>query len=392
MPLRVSAETDMSSLRVPTPPESLRFEALRREVRVFLADELAAMPALVRAKSWNGFDADFSRKVAARGWIGMTWPRRYGGHERSSLERYVVMEEMLAAGAPVAAHWIADRQTGPLLLKFGTEAQKHAVLPGIAAGRSFACIGMSEPDSGSDLAAVRTRAEPVAGGFRVNGTKLWTTYAHYAHHMILFCRTSGNSADRHVGTSQLLIELDTPGISIRPVIDLAGEHHFNEVVLQDVFIPAAAVIGELGNGWNQVMSELAYERSGPERFLSSMVLLVELIRVLGKNPSSLAAAAIGRLAAHLIVLREMSRGVAWMLENGEDPGLQAAIVKDLGALFEQTIPDVARSLVDVEPADPSTREFCRILAYTTMTAPSFSLRGGTREILRGIIARGLTLR
>lgn len=376
----------------PIAPRSAAAEALRAEVRAFLATELAGVPPIVRARSWNGFDAAFTRKVGQRGWIGMAWPEQYGGRARGNSERYVILEEMLAAGAPVGAHWIADRQTGPLLLKYGTEEQKRSILPRIAAGELFACIGMSEPDVGSDLASVRTRAEPVTGGFRINGTKLWTTQAHNAHAMILFCRTSGTPADRHVGVSQLLVDLATPGITIRPIIDLAGEHHFNEVVFSDVLVPETALVGQLGDGWNQVMSELAYERSGPERFLSSMALLVALIHALGARPGRQAEVAIGRLTSHLMVLRHMSRGVAWMLEQGENPALLATIVKDVGALFEQEIPDVARQLIDIDPADPSASELHELLAYTAASIPAFSLRGGTREILRGIIARGLGVR
>ncbi len=382
----------MSFFTFPNPPVSPQAEALRAEVRAFLAEELKTMPAHRRAASWSGFDADFSRKMGQRGWIGMTWPKQYGGHERSSLERYVVLEEMLAAGAPVAAHWIADRQSGPLLLRFGTEEQRRTVLPKIAAGELFCCIGMSEPDSGSDLAAVRTRAEPVEGGFRVTGTKLWTTFGHRAHYMLLFCRTSGNSSDRHGGTSQLLVDLKTPGITIRPIVDLTGAKHFNEVVFENVFVPSSALIGERGNGWHQVTSELAYERSGPERFLSSFVLFAELVRVLRDHPSEQATIAVGRLASHLVVLRQLSRGVAFLLQNGQNPALEAAVVKDLGALVEQEIPDIVRSLVEIEPGSERTAELARTLHYTVLAAPSFSLRGGTREILRGIIARGLGLR
>ena len=368
------------------PPEA---EALRAEVRAFLRQELGDTPPVLRAHSWGGFDREFSKKMGARGWIAMTWPKRYGGHERSALERYVVLEEMLAAGAPVAAHWIADRQSGPLLLRFGTEEQRREVLPKIAAGELFCCIGMSEPDSGSDLAAVRTRAEPVEGGFRVNGTKLWTTYGHRAHYMLLFCRTSGGPADRHKGTSQLLVDLTLPGITIRPIADLSGAKHFNEVVFENVFVPASALIGEEGNGWHQVTSELAYERSGP---ISSFVLFAELIRVLQRNPSEQATVAVGRLISHFVVLRQLSRGVAWLLQNGENPALEAAVVKDLGALVEQEMPDVVRSLVEIEPDAEHAKELIRTLHYIVLTAPSFSLRGGTREILRGIIARGLGLR
>jgi len=379
-------------LNFPTAPHSDTCETLRKDVREFLAVELYAVPAIVRSKSWNGFDKDFTRKMGERGWIGMTWPKQYGGHERDNAERYVVLEEMLAAGAPVGAHWIADRQSGPLLLKFGSEEQKHNILPKIAAGQLFACIGMSEPDAGSDLASIRTRADTVDGGFLINGTKLWTTNAHRSHCMVLFCRTEGTAADRHKGTSQLLIDLATPGITIRPIIDAAGDHHINEVIFEDVLVPATALIGELGQGWQQVMSELAYERSGPERFLSSITLLVEMIRVLGASPSRQARIAVGRLSAHLLVLRHMSRGVAWMLQQGQEASLHATIVKDLGALFEQEIPDVARALVEIDPTDPSIREFYELLAYTVANVPAFSLRGGTREILRGIIARGLGLR
>jgi alkylation response protein AidB-like acyl-CoA dehydrogenase len=379
----------VSAFSFPPPPPSPEAERLREEVRAFLSTALADRPSEARAESWNGFDPNFSRQMAERGWIAMTWPKRYGGHERTALERYVVLEEMLAAGAPVGAHWIADRQSGPLLLRFGTEQQRQEILPRIARGECFFCIGMSEPDSGSDLASVRTRARPVDGGFLVNGTKVWTSNAHRSHYMILFCRTgTSEDDDRHSGMSQLLVDLATPNIKIRPILALTGEHHFNEVVFEDCFLPASALIGKLGDGWQQVTSELAYERSGPERFLSSFTLLVELLRALGANPSERAAIAIGRLASHIMVLRRLSRSVAGMLQAGDNPALQAAMVKDLGALVEQEIPEIARLLIG--PECPPNLE--PVLAYTALHAPSFSLRGGTREILRGIIARGLGLR
>ena len=374
------------------PPPGTDFDDLRQEVRTFLAEELADFPPEKRAKSWNGFSRDFSRKLAQRGWVGMTFPKEYGGHARSALERYVVSEELLAAGAPVIAHWIADRQSGPLILAKGTEEQKRAIVPRIAAGELCFCIGMSEPDSGSDLAATRTVATEVEGGFRVNGTKVWTTYAHVADYMILFCRT-GKSDDRHGGMSQLLVDLKaTKNIQISPIIDMAGEHHFNQVIFDDTFLPSDALLGEKGEGWSQVMSELAFERSGPERFLSSFALIEELIRLLRQDATEAQQAEIGRLSAHLMVLRQMSRSVAGMLNEGKNPALQAAIVKDLGALFEQDIPRLARSLIS-RPAVPGGRDsYAAVLAYTELAVPSFSLRGGTREILRGIIARGLGLR
>jgi len=355
----------MDAIRFPPPPRSDRAEALRQEVRAFLAKELADLPPRRRIESWMGFDPAFSRKLGEKGWIGMTWPKAYGGEGRSAAERYVVLEELLAAGAPVAAHWIA-------------------------AGELYVCIGMSEPDAGSDLAAVRTRAERVADGYRINGTKLWTTNAHRSHFMILLCRT-GPGTGRE-GLSQLLVDLATPGIRINPVEDLAGHRHFNEVVFEDVLVAPTALIGGEGRGWAQAMAELSLERSGPERFLSTYPLLAELVHVLGEEPSEAAAAAVGRLAAHLMTLRHLSRSVAAMIDSGEDPSLQAALVKDLGATFEQELVEVARSVVAVEPWMDAASEFSAALAYALLSAPSFSLRGGTREILRGIIARGLGLR
>ena len=382
----------MNTLVFPTPAHSEAAEALRAEVRAFLRDHLKERTPLQRSNSWNGYSAEFSRELGRRGWIGITWPKQYGGGERTALERYVLIEEMLAAGAPVAGHWIADRQTGPLILKFGSEAQKQTVLPGILRGEDFTCIGMSEPDSGSDLASVRTRAVPENGGFRINGTKVWITNAHNARYMILFCRTSGTAEDRHKGTSQLLVDLATAGIEISPIIDMAGQHHFNEVSFRDVFVPADALLGNEGDGWRQVTSELSYERSGPERFLSSFILLSELARVLKSSSTPAAVTALGRLTAHLVILRRLSRSVATLLEEGADPLVHASIVKDLGATYEQEIPEIARLLVDSAPNDPATGDFFAVLANIVLNAPTFSLRGGTREILRGIIARGLGLR
>src|SRR5438093_1045383 len=274
-PLRRAAQAREIRLDMPTfhfelgelPPEA---ETLRGEVREFLRRELGDTPPVQRAQSWGGFDREFSRKMGARGWIAMTWPKRYGGHEKSALERYVVLEEMLAAGAPVSAHWIADRQSGPLLLRFGTEAQRQRFLPRIARGELAFAIGMSEPDSGSDLASIRTRAERVEGGYRVNGTKVWTSNAHLADYLIATLRTHHDPAKKHEGLTQFLVDTKLSGITMSPIIDLAGAHHFNMVVFEDVFVPEDMRVGEEGAGWKQVTTELAFERSGPGRYLASL--------------------------------------------------------------------------------------------------------------------------
>jgi alkylation response protein AidB-like acyl-CoA dehydrogenase len=386
----------MQTFTFAVPPASEAAENLRCEIRAFLATELADYSAQQRARSWSGGDPAFSRKMGQRGWIGMTWPKSYGGHERTSLERYVVLEEMLAAGAPVGYHWIADRQSGPNILRNGTEAQRQSILPQIAAGECSFCIGMSEPDSGSDLAAVRTRATAVQGGWAINGAKVWTSSAHTADYMILFCRTDAKpEEDRHAGASQFLVDMKAArgkGMTVRPILDMRGEHHFNEVALEDLLLPQDALLGNLGDGWKQVTAELAYERSGPDRFLSAFTLLVETVRSLGPTVSERAEIAVGRLTSHVLTLRRLSRSVAGMLQAGQDPALQAALVKDLGNVLEQETAEIVRLLTDVEPDHGAEQPFVAVLAQMIMSAPSFSLRGGTREILRGIIARGLGLR
>jgi alkylation response protein AidB-like acyl-CoA dehydrogenase len=365
---------------------------LRLEVRHFLAEELGAVPARRRANSWSVFDSAFSRKLGARSWVGMVWPRKYGGHERSAIERYIVLEELLAAGAPVGAHWIADRQSGMALLRYGSEAQRERWLPGMARGEVYCCIGMSEPGAGSDLAGVRTRATKVEDGWRISGQKIWTTHAHHSQLMIALVRSGEEQKDRHAGLSQFLIELDNPDIRIRPIRDLAGDEDFDEVFFDDAFVPDSALLGPEGAGWKQVTSELSLERSGPERYLSSYALFVELLRAVGPEPSENMRALIGRTTSQLWTLRHMSLSVAGQLAAGRDPALEAAIVKDLGNEFEQELPRWVQACADMELGLEEDRDLCQALAYLLQVSPSFSLRGGTREILRGIIARALGLR
>ncbi|MEM8765943.1 MAG: acyl-CoA dehydrogenase family protein [Pseudomonadota bacterium] len=366
-------------------------EALREEVRKFIAanEDLIGTP---NSDFTTGHDSEFSARLGEQGWIGMTWPKAYGGGERSFFERYVVTEELLAAGAPVSAHWIADRQSGPLLLRFGTEEQKNRYLPAIVRGRSFFSIGMSEPNSGSDLASVRTTAVRDGDGWRINGTKLWSTDAHRNHYIIALVRTDPAS-ERHAGLSQIIVDLKEDGAQVRPIRNMGGGEDFNEILFDDVYVPLDRVVGEPGNGWQQVTSELAYERSGPERFLSAFRVLVAFAQAAGAKPSPEAAAVIGRAAAHLTTLRRMSISVAGMLEDGKSPEVEAALVKALGNDFEKLLPEMVRLAVpEGGDLDEGWAEFRARYADTLLLSPSFTLRGGTREILRGVIARGLGLR
>ena len=368
--------------------------ALRAQVRAFLADELAPGRFEPCCDAWlSQWDEEFTRRLAARGWIGMTVPAEYGGGGRPAADRYVVIEELLAAGAPVAAHWIADRQVVPTLLRFGTERQRREFLPRICAGECYFAIGMSEPDAGSDLAALRTRAERAEAGWRVYGTKVWTTGAHRAHAFIALVRTSPADPERrHAGLSQLLVNLRGPGVTIRPIISMSGDHHFNEVVLDGAFVPDDMVVGEIGAGWDQVTAELAFERSGPERFLSTMPLLRAACRKVAANGcDETTRAEFGRLVARLATLRQMSLAVAAALDRGEAPAVQAALVKDTGTRFEHALAEAVRAALDIE-ADPAGDELERLLAQSVLNGPGFTLRGGTNEVLRGVIARDLGLR
>lgn len=363
--------------------------ALRADLRAWLAVNQPGGDVVARANCWASFDADFSRALGAAGYVGMTLPARYGGGDRHPLERYVVIEELLAAGAPVGAHWIADRQTGPLILRYGSEEQRERYLPGIAKGELYACIGLSEPGAGSDLAAVRTSARETAEGWRINGQKIWTTGAHFSHIMLALVRTEEGS-ERNAGLSQLLIDLDTPGITIRPIIDMAGHHDFNEVFFDDVLVPHGALVGERGQGWKQVTAELGLERSGPERYLSSHVLFAALIDAVGPDPDPAVAALIGELAAEMWTLRQLSMSTAAKLAAGEDPMVEASVVKELGNAFEQDMPRRVQAIIDRDWEDED--DLARLLRALLIASPSFSLRGGTREVIRGIIARGLGLR
>ncbi|WP_449432051.1 acyl-CoA dehydrogenase family protein [Pseudomonas putida] len=379
----------MNNLSFPRPHHSEIGERLRAEVREFL-------------QGWNGdrhaaacfgdFDPAFSEALGERGWIGMGFPKQYGGGGYGLMERFVVLEELLAARAPMFAHAVAERQSGPLLLRFGSDQQREEIVPRIAAGKCYFCIGLSEPNSGSDLASVRTRATKVDGGWIVNGAKIWTSSAHRTHYMILLCRTAPASEIRQAGLSQFLVDMKTPGITCRQIVNIAGDSDFNEVHFQDVFLPDSALVGVEGQGWQQVTSELTYERSGPDRFMSHMGAIEEFAAAVKQHPSSEGARTVGRLVAHLSTLRRMSRSIATMITDGQDAGLHAALVKDLGNGFEQEIPEALRLVMQTEPQQGSAEAYSAALANVILHAPSCSIRGGTREVLRGIISKSLGMR
>lgn len=365
---------------------------LRDQVREFLDTELAELKAVDKAQSWAGYSADFSRKLAAKGWVGMTWPKALGGSDASALHRYVVIEELLAAGAPVAAHWIADRQSGTLMIRYASEMVQQRFLPAMARGEMYFCIGMSEPNSGSDLASIKTNARRVDGGWVINGSKLWTTNAHRSQMMIALVRTAPQGEARHAGLSQFIIDLTSNGVRINSIADHLGARHFGEIFFDNVFVGDEMLLGAEGDGWNQVNSELALERSGPERYLSSYRLFAELLDCLDEQCDDITTNTIGEITADLWTLRQMSMSIAGQLADGSEPALEASMVKDLGACFEQNLPHTVQAGLGASIPLNRENDLNETLSYLLMASPSFSLRGGTREILRGIIARGLGLK
>ena len=360
---------------------------LRDDLRRFLAADAEQFGWQPGVDCWlSKWDADFSVRLAAAGFVGLTIPVEYGGRGRSHMHRYVVTEELLAHGAPVAAHWIADRQVAPALLTYGSEEQRRRLLPRIASGTLYSAIGMSEHEAGSDLAAVTTRATRTDDGWLLSGSKVWTSGAHLAHQIVVLARTSPlDPKHRHAGFSQFIVPTDAPGVTIEPIVQMNGEHHFNEVLFDDVALTDADLLGTVGAGWHQVTSELGFERSGPERFLSTATLLFALIEALRDDPR----ADVGDLLARTISLRQLSISVARALTAGRDAAVSAALVKDLGTRFEQDSVEIAAELLDRYdgPGRPRLRT---MLDTARVHAPLFTLRGGTNEVLRGIVAKNWT--
>jgi acyl-CoA dehydrogenase len=358
-------------------------QALRAEVAAFMDEERAAGSFTPRVDNWiTGFDRGLTKKIAARGWIGLTWPTKYGGGGRSYVDRLCMTELFLAAGAPLAAHWFADRQMGPSILAHGTEAQKERYLPEILAGEATYCIGMSEPDAGSDLAGVRTRAVRSGSGFVVTGHKVWTSLAHHSDYIYLLVRTDPVS-ERHDGLSELIVPLRSEGITITPIHDMSGAHHFNEVFFDEVFVQEDALIGSEGGGWRQVTGQLGYERAGLERVMSLWSLFEAMRAEAGDDERR--QEELGALEAAVRVARLLVFRAAAVADSGRPPDHEAAMAKVFATDIEQRMVEVASQWAG--RGGRTGEAFGGHLLPAWLIAPSLSIRGGTNEVLRGIIAR-----
>ena len=350
--------------------------ALQTEARA--VGRAAAAERDVREDAWLiGTSRAFSLELAERGWLGMTWPVDEGGHGRSALERFVVFEALISAGAPVATSWFADRQIGPTLLAFGTPEQRRRFLPEIVAGTSAWSIGMSEPDAGSDVASIRTRAVRDGADWVVNGTKVWTSGAVDADWCYLIARTDPD-APPHAGLSELVVDLHSPGVSISPIEDMTGNRHFFEVVYTDVRVPATNLVGTENGSFRQVMRQMEHERGGIDRLVSNRALYEEHVALADRDDprvrQELAALESGYRIGRLLVLREVL--------GQAKPGFSAA-TKTFCTEFEQRVAEFC-----LRVAGPDALLTSRV-ARNACYAPAYTIMGGTTSILRNILGERL---
>jgi alkylation response protein AidB-like acyl-CoA dehydrogenase len=372
--------------------------ALRAEVREFLQQALPPGSERELEDCWIvGFSREFSAALGARGWIGYTWPKRYGGQEGSYLERLIITEELLRAGAPAAAHWAGDRQIGPALLAYGNDEQREEFLPRIIRGELVFCLGMSEPNAGSDLAALKTRATEDGDFYVIDGHKIWTSFAHQADYCYLVARTDPQ-APKHKGISEFLVDMRTPGITVTPIVDMAGEHHFNETFFEGVRIHKRYLIGQKNRGWYQIASQLDYERSGIERLLSNWLLLRDVVawaRTQGLTADPIWRDRLARVETELRIGRWHVYRVAWLLSNGIVPNTEAALAKTYCTDVEQQVAVLVGELLGAHAQLLSGSAAARLrgrVARALLFAPAYTIQGGTSNILRNIIAmRGLGL-
>ncbi len=328
--------------------------------------------------SWiNGHSSEFSKVLAAEGWIGMTWPTEVGGGGRPGIERVIMAEEMISAGAPIAASWFADRQMGPAIYTFGTEQQKAEFLPGILSGEASWCIGMSEPDAGSDLAALKTSAVRDGADYIVNGQKVWTSGAAGAQYCYLICRTGG-SGPPHRGVSELIVPMDRPGIEVRRVRDMVGNEHFCEMFFSDVRVPVCNLVGTEGDAFKQTMVQLGHERGGIDRLVSNRALydlaLEHADRSDPQTRGEIAALETGYRLGRLMVYR------GTLGQGGHD---FSAATKAFCTEHQQRVAQFAARVLG--PAAAVGDSLPGAVCY----APAYTIQGGTSAIMRNILGERL---
>lgn len=380
-------------------------ERFRQEVVEFLEDELKQGSFEVHCDAWmGGYSPELSRKMGEKGWIGLCWPTDCYGQGKSYIDRMVLTEEIVRYGAPAAAHWFADRQMGPSIIRHGNDEQKEFFLPRIVKGEIVFGIGMSEPEAGCDLASLRTRAVEDGDCYVLNGQKVWTSGAHHIDYLYLIARTDPDVV-KHKGISEFIVDMHLPGIEVRPLIDMTGGHHYNEVFLDNVRIPKSSLVGEMNRGWYQIAQQLDYERSGVERLMTNYPLykdLIEYCKQTQYNGMPLAQKAeVRNSLADLTVRYEAGRlltyRVAWVLDQERLPTTEAAMAKAYCTAFEQHLAHVATQIPGLygqlrQGSKGLPTAFRESPAESYLFSPGYTIQGGTSEILKNITAiRGLGL-
>lgn len=379
----------------------------RQKVRDFVNAELEAGTFRVTSKSLFGPSSrEFSLKIAEKGWIGLTWPGQYGGKGRTYVEKMIMMEEFLRVQAPIGYHFLGDRQVGPALISFGSDWQKDFFLPRIvtAAEEMSFCLLFSEPNAGSDLAAVATTAKKEGNDYVINGQKVWTSGGHEADYGWLLAKTEfDKSIPKHRTFSEFILDLKSPGVTVRPIINVAGVHNFNEVFLDDVRIDKKYLVGQENEGFKQIMAQVDYERAGIERVMQNYAIyerLINYVRELDRDrcrPEDYYRMrdSVAQLEIEYQIGRLLCYYTAWEVDQGRKPTSQAAICKAFCTQYEQRVNDVAMKVlgpISLIKEGVEWAPFDVDLAASYLWAPSYTLQGGSVEVLKNIIAqRGLGL-
>jgi alkylation response protein AidB-like acyl-CoA dehydrogenase len=372
-------------------------EKFRQEVRDFLEDELRQKLWEPSCDAWIiGHDPAFTKRVSKRGWIGLTWPKEQGGQGRSYVDRLILTEEMLRYGAPAACHWFADRQIGGAIVHYGTEEQKKELLPKILKGEAYVGLGMSEPDAGSDLASLKTRAVEDGDYYVIDGQKTWTSGGSHMNWIYLVARTD-QTAPKHRGISEFFFEASLPGITVTPIADITGGVHFNEVFFENVRIPQKCLIGEKNKGFYQVLNQLDYERSGMERLMANYPLfdaLIQYARETRRNGKPLSEepnirAKLAQLKIEFEIGRLHMYRIAVVMDEGRAPNWESAMAKAYGTAFEQRLASTAIEILGLygQLSPQSKWVPIRGMAYHSyLSSKGYSLQAGTSEILKNILA------
>ena len=372
-------------------------EKFRQEVRNFLEEELRQGLWQPGCDAWiMGFNPAFTKRVAEKGWIGLTWPKEDGGQGRPFIDRLILTEEMLRYGAPAGCHWFADRQIGGAIIHYGNEEQKKELLPMILRGEAYVGLGMSEPEAGSDLASLKTRAVEDGDDYIIDGQKVWTSGGTGINWMYLVARTDPD-APKHRGISEFLFETNLPGITIRPIVDITGGLHFNEVFFDSVRVPKKSLIGEKNRGFYQILNQLDYERSGMERLMANYPLFTALIqytkeskrngRPLSEEP--LIRSKLAQLKIELEIGRLHMYRVALVMDEGRAPNWESAMAKAYGTAFEQHLANTAIEIAGLygQLAPESKWVAMQGMAYHSyLSSKGYSLQAGTTEVLKNILA------